>query len=107
MLKLMGNKVAARNFAESSGLPLLPGARGVLASAGEAEAMAQEVGFPVILKAAGGGGGRGMEIVRAGGDVRRTFQQASTEALQAGRYDTRLVEQILADRLSQLTPTGT
>src|SRR5512138_3642895 len=83
MLRLMGNKVQARAFAEKSGLPLLPGARGVLASADEADAIAREVGFPVILKAAAGGGGRGMKIVREGGDVRRTFEQASTEALAA------------------------
>ncbi len=83
MLRLMGNKVQARNFAERSGLPLLPGARGVLQSADEADAIAREIGFPVIIKAAAGGGGRGMKIVREGGDVRRTFQQASTEALSA------------------------
>src|SRR5512138_1707547 len=69
MLKLMGNKVEARNFAESAGLPLLPGARGVLANAEEADAIAREIGFPVILKAAAGGGGRGMKIVRSGSDV--------------------------------------
>jgi acetyl-CoA carboxylase biotin carboxylase subunit len=83
MLRLMGNKVAARNFAERSGLPLLPGARGVLQSADEADQIAREIGFPIILKAAAGGGGRGMKIVREGGDVRRTFEQASTEALAA------------------------
>ena len=83
MLRLMGNKVAARNFAEQSGLPLLPGARGVLKDGDEAEAIAREIGYPVILKAAAGGGGRGMKIVREGGDVRRAFEQASTEALSA------------------------
>jgi acetyl-CoA carboxylase biotin carboxylase subunit len=83
MLRLMGNKVQARAFAEKAGLPLLPGARGVLKNADEAETIAREIGFPVILKAAAGGGGRGMKIVRAGGDVRRVFEQASTEALAA------------------------
>jgi acetyl-CoA carboxylase, biotin carboxylase subunit len=83
MLRLMGNKVAARNFAEESGLPLLPGARGVLKSPDEADALAREIGFPIILKAAAGGGGRGMKIVREGGDVRRTFEQASNEAQAA------------------------
>jgi acetyl-CoA carboxylase biotin carboxylase subunit len=83
MLRLMGNKVQARAFAEKSGLPLLPGARGVLKNAEEAEIIAAEIGFPIILKAASGGGGRGMKIVREGGDVRRTFEQASTEALAA------------------------
>jgi acetyl-CoA carboxylase biotin carboxylase subunit len=83
MLRLMGNKVQARNFAEKAGLPLLPGARGVLKNADEADAMAREIGFPIILKAAAGGGGRGMKIVREGGDVRRTFEQASNEAVSA------------------------
>ncbi|MFL5303005.1 MAG: acetyl-CoA carboxylase biotin carboxylase subunit [Anaeromyxobacteraceae bacterium] len=83
MLRLMGNKVQARNFAEKAGLPLLPGARGVLKNADEADAIAREVGFPIILKAAAGGGGRGMKIVREGGDVRRTFEQASNEAVSA------------------------
>ncbi|HEX7625178.1 MAG TPA: acetyl-CoA carboxylase biotin carboxylase subunit [Anaeromyxobacteraceae bacterium] len=83
MLRLMGNKVQARNFAEQAGLPLLPGARGVLKNPDEADAIAREVGFPVILKAAAGGGGRGMKIVREGGDVRRTFEQASNEAVAA------------------------
>jgi len=80
MLRLMGNKIEARNFAERSGLPLLPGARGVLGTAEEAEAVAKSIGFPVILKAAAGGGGRGMKIVRGEGEVRRTFEQASHEA---------------------------
>ncbi|HEX7488728.1 MAG TPA: acetyl-CoA carboxylase biotin carboxylase subunit, partial [Anaeromyxobacteraceae bacterium] len=83
MLRLMGNKVQARNFAEQAGLPLLPGARGVLKSPDEADAIAREIGFPIILKAAAGGGGRGMKIVREGGDVRRAFEQASNEAVAA------------------------
>ena len=66
MLKLMGNKVAAREFAERSGMPLLPGARGVLESGDEAVEIAKQIGFPIILKAAAGGGGRGMKIVREG-----------------------------------------
>ena len=64
MIRLMGNKVAAREAMEKAGLPLLPGARGKLADADEAERIAEEVGFPVILKAAAGGGGRGMKICR-------------------------------------------
>jgi acetyl-CoA carboxylase, biotin carboxylase subunit len=83
MLRLMGNKVQARNFAEQAGLPLLPGARGVLRDADEADLIAREIGFPIILKAAAGGGGRGMKIVREGGDVRRAFEQASGEAVAA------------------------
>ena len=83
MLRLMGNKVAARDAMEKAGLPLLPGARGVLKDAAEAERIAKEIGYPVILKAAAGGGGRGMKIVREGQDVRKAFETASNEALAA------------------------
>jgi len=83
MLRLMGNKVSAREAAEKAGLPLLPGARGVLKDAAEAEALAEQIGYPVILKAASGGGGRGMKIVRDGAAVRKAFETASTEALSA------------------------
>ncbi len=83
MIRLMGNKVAAREAMEKAGLPLLPGARGVLADADEAERIADEVGFPVILKAAAGGGGRGMKICRDRAQVRQTFDTASHEALAA------------------------
>jgi acetyl-CoA carboxylase biotin carboxylase subunit len=83
MLKLMGNKVAAREAMAKAGLPLLPGARGVLADVDEAERIAAEVGFPVILKAAAGGGGRGMKIVREHSAIRKSFEGASAEALAA------------------------
>ncbi len=83
MLKLMGNKVQARAAAEKAGLPLLPGARGVLQDAADAEKVAREIGYPIILKAAAGGGGRGMKIVREGGDVKTAFETASNEAVSA------------------------
>src|SRR6266702_2585280 len=83
MLRLMGNKVAAREAMEKAGLPLLPGARGVLKDSADAEKIAKEIGYPVILKAAAGGGGRGMKIVREGQDVRKAFETASNEALAA------------------------
>jgi acetyl-CoA carboxylase biotin carboxylase subunit len=83
MIKLMGNKVAAREAAEKAGLPLLPGARGFLKDAEDAEAHAEKIGYPVILKAAAGGGGRGMKIVRDGSQVRKAFETASNEALAA------------------------
>jgi acetyl-CoA carboxylase biotin carboxylase subunit len=83
MIRLMGNKVAAREAAEKAGLPLLPGARGFLKDAEDAAAHAEMIGFPVILKAAAGGGGRGLKIVRDSGQVRKAFETASNEALAA------------------------
>jgi acetyl-CoA carboxylase biotin carboxylase subunit len=97
MLRLMGNKIAAREAMEKAGLPLLPGARGVLRDGREAEKLAQEIGFPVILKAAAGGGGRGMKICRELAQVRQLFDTASSEALAAfgdgSMYLERYVEQ--------------
>ncbi len=97
MLRLMGNKVAAREAMEKAGLPLLPGARGKLADAEEAAKIAEQVGYPVILKAAAGGGGRGMKICRDGSQVRQLFETASSEAVSAfgdgSMYLERYVEQ--------------
>ncbi|BDG04306.1 acetyl-CoA carboxylase biotin carboxylase subunit [Anaeromyxobacter oryzae] len=83
MIQLMGNKVAAREAMEKAGLPLLPGARGKLKDAEEAERIAEQVGYPVILKAAAGGGGRGMKICRDRSQIRALFETASNEALAA------------------------
>ncbi len=81
MLRLMGNKVRARQAARESGLPILPGSPGVIRDPQEAESLAREIGFPVILKAAAGGGGRGMKIVRSPGAVAPAFSTASAEAV--------------------------
>jgi len=97
MLRLMGNKIAAREAMEKAGLPLLPGARGVLRDGREAEKLADGIGYPVILKAAAGGGGRGMKICRERAPVRQLFDTASAEALAAfgdgSLYLERYVEQ--------------
>jgi acetyl-CoA carboxylase biotin carboxylase subunit len=117
MLRLMGNKVAAREAAEKAGLPLLPGARGFLKNAEEAEQIADQIGYPVILKAASGGGGRGMKIVRDGAAVQKAFETASNEALAAfgdgSMYLERYVEeprhielQIVADEHANMICLG-
>jgi acetyl-CoA carboxylase biotin carboxylase subunit len=76
----VGRQGPARNLAQELGLPLLPGT-GVLADADDAVQKAAEIGFPVILKASGGGGGRGMKIVRTAEDLVRVFPQARAEAI--------------------------
>ena len=82
-IRLMGNKVRARDAATAAGLPLLPGSPGVLKSVSEATDYANEVGYPVILKAAAGGGGRGMKIVRDARALGPAFATASAEAVAA------------------------
>ncbi len=83
VVRLMGNKVQARDAARKVGLPLLPGSAGVVKDARAAEAIAKEIGFPVILKAAAGGGGRGMKIVRDVRALAGAFATASAEAVAA------------------------
>ncbi|TWW12119.1 acetyl-CoA carboxylase biotin carboxylase subunit [Planctomyces bekefii] len=76
----LGNKVEARALAEKAKVPMLPGSRGVVRSEEEAEAVAKEVGYPLIIKAAAGGGGRGMKVVNKREDLLRQFQLAQAEA---------------------------
>ncbi len=79
-MRLWGDKVSSRGVAKRFGLPLLPGT-GVLTDARDAIEQAKAIGFPVILKASGGGGGRGMRIVRDEAEVARAFETASHEAM--------------------------
>ncbi|MFE8601654.1 acetyl-CoA carboxylase biotin carboxylase subunit [Archangium violaceum] len=81
MISLMGNKVRARNAAREAGLPLLPGSIGTVKDPKEAEVFAREIGFPVILKAAAGGGGKGMKIVREPHALAQAFSTAAAEAV--------------------------
>jgi acetyl-CoA carboxylase, biotin carboxylase subunit len=81
--RMMGEKSTARQTMKKAKVPILPGSDGVMTSEGEALEWAQTVGFPVILKAVAGGGGRGMRVVRTKEELPGMFQAASTEALNA------------------------
>ncbi len=78
--RLMGLKHRARAAVKAHGVPTLPGSEGVLKTVEEAAAVAEEIGYPVILKASAGGGGRGMRIVRTPGDLASCFASARQEA---------------------------
>ncbi|MCA8925393.1 MAG: ATP-grasp domain-containing protein [Planctomycetes bacterium] len=80
VMRLMGRKVSARRAAAAAGLDPIPGSPGILASAAEARAVADEVGYPVILKADAGGGGRGMRRCDAPEGIEEAFNLASAEA---------------------------
>ncbi|HUN82874.1 MAG TPA: acetyl-CoA carboxylase biotin carboxylase subunit [Terracidiphilus sp.] len=81
--RLMGEKEKARQAMKKAKVPILPGSDGVIATTEEAQEWAAKVGYPVILKAKAGGGGRGMRIVRAGEELPNLFQAAYTEAANA------------------------
>ncbi len=82
-IRLMGDKSKARQTAAAAGVPVLPGSREPLVDAKEAKALASKVGYPVILKAAAGGGGRGMRIVQEESALEGQFGTAREEASKA------------------------
>src|ERR1700677_2789348 len=81
--RLMGEKEKARQAMKKAKVPILPGSDGVIATTEEAEAWAKKVGYPVILKAKAGGGGRGMRIVRSAEELPNLFHAANAEAANA------------------------
>ncbi|MBA1349880.1 MULTISPECIES: acetyl-CoA carboxylase biotin carboxylase subunit [unclassified Rhizobium] len=82
-IRLLGDKVAARAVAARAGVPTVPGSAGRIASLDEARAIADKTGFPIMIKAAAGGGGRGIRIADNMADLERHFPQASAEAAAA------------------------
>ena len=80
-IKLMGDKAKARETAAKAGVPILPGSAGVITEESDAVALARELGFPVIIKAVAGGGGKGMRVVMAETEFASAFVMAQSEAL--------------------------
>lgn len=83
ILEMFGDKVKAREAATKAGIPLIPGSDGPVADVDEVYAFAEEVGYPIMVKAALGGGGRGMRVVRSKDDVQEMFTTAKSEAEKA------------------------
>ena len=82
-MELMGSKTRARQQMEKAGVPLIPGTSRALASAEEARDVAAKIGYPVMLKAAAGGGGKGMRLVLSAGELRPALEAAQSEAQRA------------------------
>lgn len=82
-IRTMGDKVEAKRSAGALGLPLVPGSDGAIEDVDEAKAIAREIGYPVIIKAASGGGGRGMKVVNSEEELETQMQQAGSEAKAA------------------------
>ncbi len=82
-INLMGDKVAAKQAADSLGIPVVPGSDGEIMTAEEALPIANKIGYPVLIKAAAGGGGRGMKVANNDDELRQAVQLARTEAKAA------------------------
>jgi acetyl-CoA carboxylase biotin carboxylase subunit len=83
VIRRMGLKQVARASMEEAGVPILPGSKGILKSLEEASEIAEQIGYPVMLKASAGGGGRGMRVVRKAEEMQHALAQAQTEAAAA------------------------
>ncbi|MBV6497509.1 MAG: acetyl-CoA carboxylase biotin carboxylase subunit [Acidobacteria bacterium ACB1] len=117
VIAMMGDKVEARRTMIAAGVPILPGSPDPIESAEEAKALALKIGFPVIIKAAAGGGGRGMRIVRNADELATNLELAQSEALAAFKngsvYIERYIErprhieiQVLADEHNNVIHLG-
>jgi len=96
-IRIMGDKVEAKRTAGALGLPLVPGSDGAIEDVVEAKAIAREIGYPVIIKAASGGGGRGMKVCTSEDDLESLMQQAGSEAKAAFGDATVYLEKYLGD----------
>src|SRR6478735_9641200 len=80
VIKLMGDKARARRAMKKAGVPMLPGSDGPVDSEEKALKWAKDIGYPVIIKAVAGGGGRGMRVIRAAGEMGKALKTAQREA---------------------------
>ncbi len=96
-IRTMGDKVEAKRTAGALGLPLVPGSEGAIKDADEAASLAAEIGYPVIIKAASGGGGRGMKVVEDEASLANAMKQAASEAQAAFGDDTVYMEKYLGN----------
>jgi acetyl-CoA carboxylase biotin carboxylase subunit len=117
VMHLMGKKTPAKQAMARAGLTLIPGSDGVLRDAADARTVADAVGYPILLKAESGGGGRGMRVARSSAEIEAAYDEASAEALAAfgdpRLYLEKLIEggrhievQLLADRYGSVVHLG-
>ena len=117
MIRLMGDKVSAKKAAKESGLPVIEGSEGDVKSVEEALAWGEKIGYPVIVKAAAGGGGKGMKVARNAQEMQEAFSLAKNEAKNSFANDVVYIEkylqtprhievQILADNYGNVVHLG-
>src|SRR6201996_3346140 len=94
-ISMMGDKIAAKKAMAAVGVPLVPGSDGAAPGLDAAPAVARPIGYPVLIKAAAGGGGRGMKVARNSGELEEAFRLARTEARAAFGNDAVYIEKYL------------
>ena len=96
-IERMGVKAQARETMRLAGVPVVPGSEGVVGSIDEARTVAERIGYPLIVKASAGGGGHGIRIVQAGGELEGALERAASEALQSFGDGSVYLEKFLED----------
>ncbi len=96
-MRMLGDKVAAKELARKAKVPVVPGSEGEIKNEAEAIKMANKIGYPVILKAAAGGGGRGMRVAHNDVSLHKAFSQAKTEAEAAFKNGTLYIEKFIVE----------
>jgi acetyl-CoA/propionyl-CoA carboxylase biotin carboxyl carrier protein len=96
-IELMGNKTAARKVMQEAGVPIIPGTTEPLASVEELLTLGEEIGYPLLIKAAAGGGGKGMEVVEAPGDAEQAFERAQRQGQSYFANPDVYVEKLITD----------
>jgi acetyl-CoA carboxylase biotin carboxylase subunit len=96
-IRIMGDKIQAKETAERLGIPVVPGSKGAVASEADARKIAEEMGYPVLIKAAAGGGGRGMKVAESAVDLPKAFATARAEAKSAFGDDAMYIEKYLGN----------
>lgn len=94
-IKLLGDKIVSKRTMSRAGIPVIPGSDGEVTDESEAEERAREIGFPVLIKAAGGGGGKGMRVVHTAEGLSAAMRQAKSEAESAFGNPTIFIEKFL------------
>ena len=94
-IRIMGDKITAKDTIKALGVPCVPGSDGGVADLAEARKVGEEIGYPVIVKATAGGGGRGMKVAHTAADMERAFQTARSEAKAAFGNDEVYIEKYL------------
>ena len=95
MIEALGDKVSARKLAIAANVPVVPGTEGAVEKFEDVKKFTDEYGFPIIIKAAYGGGGRGMRVVRDQASLKEAFERATSEAKTAFGNGTVFVERFL------------
>jgi acetyl-CoA carboxylase, biotin carboxylase subunit len=117
MISAMGDKAFAKDTMKKAGIPVIPGSDGVIDNMNTARTLAEDIGYPVIIKASAGGGGKGMRIVRKSDEFEKNFQMARAEAESAfghpGVYIEKFLEkprhveiQVLGDKFGNVIHLG-